>query len=314
MPVPIPARRFWTLRTLSTEMRRNPPDLLFVPAHVIPPSHPKSVATIHDLGYLIEPDCHPPLHRKQLEWTTRWNAHAADGLIAVSETTKRDLIELLDVEPARIRVVAHGVGAEFAPASDAEIAAIRARYELGPQAILAVGTIQPRKNLDRLIQAFERIAARNPSVQLVLCGSSGWKNEQILHRAVASPFHQRIRYIGYIPDAELPTLYSSAAVLAFPSLYEGFGMPALESMACGTPVVAADRSSLPEICGDAVLLVDPFDSESIASGIDRVLSDEDLRSELTARGKRRARQFRWRDCAERTLAFLRSIGDNERQK
>jgi glycosyltransferase involved in cell wall biosynthesis len=162
----------------------------------------------------------------------------------------------------------------------------------------------------RLIQTFERLASRDSTLQLVLCGSPGWKSDQILHRASASPFHERIKHIGYLPDAELPALYSSATVLAFPSLYEGFGMPALEAMACGTPVVAANRSSLPEVCGDAALLVDPFNSESIAVGIDRVLNDEVTRNELIERGFRRARKFRWRDSAEQTLAFLRSIDDN----
>jgi glycosyltransferase involved in cell wall biosynthesis len=308
--VPIPARRLWTVRRLAAEMRRDPPDLLFVPSHVIPPVHPRSVVTIHDLGYLAEPNSHPPTQRAQLDWTTRWNVRASAGLIAVSESTKQDLIEHLDVDPARIRTVYHGVSSHFAPAPEAEIEAIRRKFELGPSVVLAVGTLQPRKNLVRLIQAFERLATQAPEVQLVLSGAPGWKFQQILHRATASPFHKRIKHIDYIPDAELPALYSSGAVLAFPSLYEGFGLPALEAMACGTPVVAANRSSLPEICGDAALLVDPFDAASIADGIERVLGDEDRRNELIERGFRRAGEFRWKDSAEKTLAFLRSIGDN----
>jgi len=308
--VPIPGPRFWTLRNLAAEMRRDPPDLLFVPSHVIPPVHPRSVATIHDLGYLTEPESHQPIHRKQLEWTTRWNAKAATGLIAVSETTKSDLVEFLDIDPNRIRVIYHGVGKELAPATEPEIAAVRERHGIGPMAILAVGTLQPRKNLMRLIQAFEQLAPRSPDLQLVLCGAPGWRSDQILHRASASPFHHRIQHLGYIPDSDLPALYSSAAVLAFPSLYEGFGMPALEAMACGTPVVAANRSSLPEICGDAPVLVDPLDAESIANGIDLVLTDDEVRQRHTDRGFVRAEKFRWHECAEQTLAFLRSIGDN----
>jgi glycosyltransferase involved in cell wall biosynthesis len=309
-PVLIPGNRLWTVRNLTAEMRRDPPDLLFVPSHVIPPVHPKSVVTIHDLGYLIEPDSHAPIHRKQLEWTTRWNARAASGLVAVSESTKRDLVAFLNVDPNRIQVIHHGVSETLAPASERAIAAVRDRYSIGPRAILAVGTIHPRKNLVRLIQAFERLAAGDPTAQLALCGAPGWKSEQILHRATASPFHDRIRHIGYVPDTELAALYSSASILAFPSLYEGFGMPALEAMACGTPVVAANRASLPEVCGHAALFVDPFDVGSIAAGIGRVLDDADLRSELRERGLRRARMFRWQSCAEQTLAFLRSIGDN----
>ncbi len=308
--VPIPGPRFWTLRNLAAEMRRDPPDLLFVPSHVIPPVHPRSVVTIHDLGYLTEPESHQPIHRKQLEWTTRWNAKAATGLIAVSETTKSDLVEFLAISPNRIRVVYHGVGKEFAPATEPEIEAVRERHGIGTMSILAVGTLQPRKNLMRLIQAFERLAPRYPDIKLVLCGAPGWHSDQILHRASASPFHDRIRHLGYIPDSDLPSLYSSAAALAFPSLYEGFGLPALEAMACGTPVVAANRSSLPEICGDAAILVDPLDPESIANGIELVLTDDEVRQGLTDRGFVRAAKFRWQECAEQTLAFLRSIGDN----
>jgi glycosyltransferase involved in cell wall biosynthesis len=308
--VPLPARRFWTVRTLSAEMRRDPPDLLFVPSHVIPPLHPTSVVTIHDLGYLAEPDCHPALHRKQLEWATRWNVKAAAGIIAVSAATKRDLVDLLGVDPDRIEVIHHGVSRTLAPASENAVAAVRARYGIGSRTVLSVGTIQPRKNLVRLIQAFEQLAADDPEIQLLLCGAPGWSTEPILHRAAASPFHTRIRQIGYVPDSELSALFSSAAVLAFPSLYEGFGMPVLESMACGTPVVAANRSSLPEICGDAAVLIDPFDAASIAAGIHQAIHDDELRRDLVTRGFQQAQNFRWRNSAERTLAFLRSIGDN----
>jgi glycosyltransferase involved in cell wall biosynthesis len=311
--IPIPGPHFWTLRNLATEMRRHPPDILFVPSHVIPPVHPKSVVTIHDLGYLIEPDSHQPIHRKQLEWTTRWNAKAATGLIAVSEATKCDLVNCLHVAPDRIQVIHHGVGEEFARAPDSEIAAIREKYRIGSMAILAVGTLQPRKNLTRLIQAFEQLAPRYPAAQLVLSGAPGWRSDKILHRATVSPFRARIRHLGYVPESDLPALYSSAGVLAFPSLYEGFGLPALEAMACGTPIVAANRSSLPEVCGDAAVLVDPLDTVSIANAIELLLTNEAFRQELIARGFARASKFRWHECAAQTLAFLRSIGDNERR-
>jgi glycosyltransferase involved in cell wall biosynthesis len=291
-------------------MRRDPPDLLFVPSHVVPPVHPPSVVTIHDLGYLVEPDAHEQMHRKQLEWTTRWNARGASGLIAVSQATKNDLVERLQIDPSRIDVIHHGVSEQLRPAMPDEINGIRERYRLGSRTVLAVGTIQPRKNLVRLIQAFERLAAQNDDIELVLCGAPGWQGDRILARADASPFNGRIRHLGYVPDSDLAALYSSATLLAFPSLYEGFGMPALEAMACGTPVIAANRSALPEICGDAALLVDPFDVDSIAGGMQDVLTDDELRQSMVARGLVRARSFRWSDCAMQTLAFLRSIGDN----
>jgi len=309
-PVPLPGRRFWTLRNLALEMQRNPTDLLFVPSHVIPPVHPRTVVTVHDLGYLVEPEGHEPIHRNQLELTTRWNARAATGIVAVSHSTKQDLIERLGVPPERIKVIYHGVSDFFAPSSLQQVDAARSRYRLGARMILAVGSIHPRKNPTRLIQAFEQLAAEDDDLQLVLCGSVGWKGDQIVRRACASPFGSRIRWLGYVTDEEMPALYSAASVLAFPSLYEGFGLPALESMACGTPVVAAERAALPEICGNAAVLVDPFDSSAIASGILQILNNNELRIDLTERGFRRAKQLSWHECAQQTLAFLRSIRDN----
>ncbi len=307
---PIPGHRFWTLRSLALEMRRNPPDLLFVPSHVIPPLHPPSVVTVHDLGYLVEPECHEPLHRKQLEWSTRWNCHAAKGIIAISDATRQDLIERLGVSPDRIRVIHHGISPEFLPANPETIDRIRTAYRLPEFFILAVGSLHPRKNLKRLIQAFERIAPEMPHLSLVLSGASGWRAEEIRERGRRSPFSRRIFFIGYVPDADLPGLYSAAAVTAFVSMYEGFGLPAIESMACGTPVVAANRSALPEICGDAAILADPFDPESIAVALRVVIDDARIRQRMIERGLARAASFTWQSSALQTLAFLRAIRDN----
>ncbi len=307
---PIPGHRFWTLRSLALEMRRNPPDLLFVPSHVIPPLHPTSVVTVHDLGYLVEPECHEPLHRKQLEWSTRWNCHAAKGIIAISDATRQDLIERLGVSPDTIQVIHHGVSPEFFPANPETIDRIRTAYRLPEFFILAVGSLHPRKNLARLIQAFERIAPEMPHLSLVLSGASGWRAEEIRDRARRSPFSRRIFLIGYVPDADLPGLYSAAAVTAFVSMYEGFGLPAIESMACGTPVVAANRSALPEICGDAAILADPFDPESIAVALRVVIDDARIRQRMIERGLARAASFTWQSSALQTLAFLRAIRDN----
>lgn len=291
-------------------MRRDPPDLLFVPAHVIPPVHPSSVVTVHDLGYLAEPGSHEPLRRKQLDWTTKWNCRSAAGIIAVSESTRQDLIDRLGVDPARINVISHGVSANFFRASAQEIESVRSRYGLGERFILAVGSIHPRKNLVRLVESFESIAAHDSDLELVLCGRPLWRANETLERIRSSPYRDRIARLGYVPVVELPALYSAATVTAIPSLYEGFGLPALESMRCGTPVVAAESSSLPEICGNAAVLVDPHDPLSIARGIEVLLRDEDLRDRHIQLGIERAKTFTWEKCARETLAFLRFIGDN----
>jgi glycosyltransferase involved in cell wall biosynthesis len=268
------------------------------------------VVTIHDLGYLVEPECHEPVHRKQLEWTTRWNCRAASGIVAVSESTKSDLIDILGVSPDTIRVIPLGVSPRFRAAARQDVKQLRASYKLPERFVLTVGTINPRKNLVRLIQAFELLARTDPELGLVICGSQGWRADKTLDRALRSPFMNRIHIIGYVPDKEMPALYSAASVTAFVSLYEGFGLPAIESMASGTPLVAANRSSLPEVCGGAALLVDPFDSHSIADGLRRVINDSALRSALVERGRERARLFTWQHCASATLAFLRAIRDN----
>jgi glycosyltransferase involved in cell wall biosynthesis len=245
-----------------------------------------------------------------LEWSTRWNCHAAKAIIAVSHATRHDLIERLGVPPDTIRVIHHGVSPEFSPATPERINQIRTEYRLPEFFILAVGSLHPRKNLARLIQAFERIAPEMSDLALVLSGASGWTAEEILERAWRSPFSRRIFYIGYVSDGDLPALYSAAAVTAFVSLYEGFGLPAVESMACGTPVVAANRSSLPEICGGAALLADPFDPESIAAALRRVFDDAQLRQRMIELGIARAASLTWQSSALQTLAFLRAIRDN----
>jgi len=308
--VQIAGARFWTLRALALEMRRSPPDLLFVPSHVIPPIHPVSVVTVHDVGYLVEPECHNPFHRKQLDWTTRWNCRSARGVIAVSEHTRLDLIERLDVPPDRIQVIYHGVSSHYRPASVEDQTQLRVRLSLPDNFVLAVGTVHPRKNLHRLIQAFELLAADDPELGLVLCGREGWRGEHIIDRATRSPYSERIQYIGFLEEVQLPALYSAARATAFVSLFEGFGLPALESMACGTPVVASNRSSIPEICDNAALLVEPMEAMSIYDGLRSALYDDQLRQLFISRGFERSSSFTWRKCALSTLAFLREIRDN----
>lgn len=308
----LPAARFWTLRTLAGEMRRSPPDLLFVPSHVIPPVHPLSVVTVHDLGYLVEPEGHEPVHRKLLDWTTRWNCRAASGVIAVSGSTKRDLIEYLGVHEGKIRVISHGVPEHFCPAPKADIDRVRHVYSLPDRFVLAVGTLHPRKNVERLIQAFERLAPESPELGLVLCGGQGWHADRILDRARRSPFARRIHQVGFLPEQDMPAIYSAADALAFVSLHEGFGLPLLEAMACGTPVVIADRSALPEISAGAAARVNPFDADAIARGIQSVLSNDQLRATMIAQGFERVARFSWENSAIETLAFLRDVYDDPR--
>jgi glycosyltransferase involved in cell wall biosynthesis len=308
----IPLPRLWTHVRLSVEVLRHAPDVLFIPAHVLPLGAPlvrrmRTVVTIHDLGYLQYPEAHTTAQRLYLRLSTVWSARAASHLIAVSEATRNDLVRLAKVSPARVTVVHHGVADRFRqPVVDLG----RARKIAGGSEpyFLYVGTVQPRKNLERVIEAFADASAQltdqGRTPVLVIAGKRGWLSEQIAQRAAALGIADRVRFVGYVADEDLPALYRASLAFVFPSLYEGFGMPVLEAMACGAPVLTSNSSSLPEVAGDAALLVDPHDTRAIAAGMVRLARDEVLRQELRQRGYRRAAQFTWDRCAEETLRVL----------
>jgi glycosyltransferase involved in cell wall biosynthesis len=312
----IPFPRLWTHARLSLELRRHPPERLFVPAHVVPLLHPAhSIVTIHDLGYLAFPETHTFARRLELHLTTRWSTRAARQLIAISQATRNDLITHYSVAPEKIAVVYHGLGAQFHPiTSAATINAVHARYGIRAPYFLYIGTVQPRKNLARLIDAFAQALRAGMTVphpggasgppHLLLAGKKGWMTAAIEQRAAAAGVAGQVHFTGYVDDADLPALLSGALAFVFPSRYEGFGMPVLEAMACGTPVLTSSSSSLPEIAGDAALLVDPHDTDAIASGLTRLATEPALREQLRMRGLARAAQFTWERCAAATLRVL----------
>jgi glycosyltransferase involved in cell wall biosynthesis len=306
----MPFPRLWTHLRLSWEMARCPPDLLFVPAHVLPIIHPRrSVVTVHDLGYLYYPEAHRFLDRLYLDLSTRHNARAATHLIADSSATKRDLVERYGTEPDKITVIYPGYEETvFQPVRDKEdIEAVKARYNIAGDYILFVGTLQPRKNLTRLIKAFADLRFAICDLRLVIVGKKGWLYEEIFQRVEALGLEGRVVFTDYVPEGHLPALLSGARLFAFPSLYEGFGLPVLEAMACGTPVVCSNASSLPEVVGDAALLVDPLDVGELAAAMERVLCDEQLRGELMRRGFEQAKNFSWERCARETLGVLENV-------
>lgn len=303
----IPFPRFWTQARLSGEMHRHPPDVLFVPAHVLPVKHPPhSVVTIHDLGYLVFPQAHTALRRLDLHFSTLWSAKQAHQLIAVSHATRQALISSYGIAPEKITVVHHGVGQRFVPIVDEHhIEHVKQRYGVTGRYILYIGTIQPRKNLVRLIDAFAQVHQEDTEdVRLVIAGKKGWLTETIEQRTIEQNIADHVCFVGYVPDADVPTLMSGAMAFVFPSLYEGFGMPVLEAMACGTPVLTSTTTSLPEVAGDAALLVHPYNTHAIANGIARLLTDESLRATLRTRGLERAARFTWEQCAEKTRTVL----------
>ena len=298
--------RLWTHLRLSTEMVLHAPDLLFVPAHVLPIIHPRrSVVTVHDLGYLYFPEAHPPRQRWYLDRSTRWHARTAAHLLADSAATKRDLIERYHANPDRITVAYPGLDPAVQRVDDpGEIARAKTKYHIDSEYLLYLGTIQPRKNLQRLIDAF---ASCNLPLALVLAGRRGWYADELLKQA-----NERVKFIGYADAADKNALLSGATAFVFPSLYEGFGFPVLEAMACGVPVLCSNTSSLPEVAGEAARLVNPLDADDLARGLREIVLNEDLRRTLIERGQGQAQQFTWQGCAEATLKVFEKVLEPDR--
>jgi glycosyltransferase involved in cell wall biosynthesis len=314
----MPFPRLWTHLRLSWEMLANPPDLLFVPSHVLPLLHPRrSVVTVHDLGYLYHPEAHTLSQNLYLRWSTRFNARTATHVLADSQATRRDLVRYYHIPEMKIAVVYPGRDEALAPVADpALLSAVRTRYGLSGPYLLNVGTLHPRKNLVRLVHAFgsllrDSTAGARSSIsglQLVLAGKKGWLYDEILDQVRQLGLSNRVVLTGYVPDADLPALLSGALAFVFPSLYEGFGLPLLEAMACGTPVICSNAASLPEVAGDAALMVDPTDPEALTGALARLVTDDGLRRELVARGFRQMQQFSWRRCAQETMRVLQEVG------
>lgn len=308
----IPFPRLWTHLRLSAELALRPPDVLFVPAHVIPILHPRrSVVTVHDLGYLRYPEAHRAVDRRYLDASTRWSAHQAAAILADSAATKADLVQAYGIDPAKAHVIYLGRDETLRRVTDpARVAAVWRKHGIGPRYLLYVGTLQPRKNLGRVIAAFAAIADRPElaGVQLVLAGKKGWLYDDLFAQGARLGLGDRVLFPGYIPDEDLPALLSSATAFVFPSLYEGFGIPVLEAGACGVPVITSNTSSLPEVAGDAALLVDPHDVDAIAAAMLRLVTDDALRAELARRGLENVKRFSWEKCARETLAVLEEVG------
>ena len=297
------ARIAWEQLALPFAARRARLDLLHGLAFSLPVLAPcPMVVTIMDMSFAIFPQFHPRSRRLYLSLATRLAARSATAVIALSENTKRDACRILGIPAQKVHVVPCGVSERFRPLSGAERAAFRERHGLGPY-IYYQGTLEPRKNLVRLIQAFARLRRQGlTSHKLVIGGAPGWGFEEVYTEVEWQGLEDSVLFLGFVPDDEAPYWYAAADVSVYPSLYEGFGLPLLEAMACGTPVVAADNSSLPEVVGDAGLLFPAEDVEALAESLGSLLEDEGRRVALAEAGLQRSRSYSWWKVAELTAA------------
>lgn len=285
-------------------------DILHGPDFALPPSiGMRRIATIHDVAYLTVPEVVAPKNVAYLQSTVRRTVARADHIITDSRCTADDLVNLLGVPRERVTPIHLGIDARFAPVRDAaRRTALDERFGLAHPLVLAVGTIEPRKRYDALIAAFARARSQPGGPRmLAIAGPKRWRAEETVAAADAYGVTDTVRFLDFIPEADLATLYSTADVLAMPARYEGFGLPVVEAMACGTPVVCSNTGSLPEVVGDAALVVDVAADGALADALVRAVSEAELRERLTQRGVERAAQFTWERAARQTLDVYRLV-------
>ncbi len=299
--------------TIPLALKREGVSLFHAPHYVLPPLVPcRSVVTIHDCIHLMFPQYLP--NRLALTYaraSIAMAARRATRVLTVSESSKRDILRFVDVEPSKIDVIYNAYDERFGvEPREEDVERVRERFQLHDPFVLYAGNVKPHKNLERLIDAFQVVRKRGvDNLKLVLIGDDISRYAALRRAVHRHQLHQHVRFLGFVPEETLAVMYRLASVFVFPSLYEGFGLPPLEAMASGTPVVTSNLSSLPEVAGDAAMLVDPYDPEAIAGGVYRVLTDAALRHSMRARGIERARQFSWEQSVRRVHDIYQKVLD-----
>jgi len=283
-------------------------ELFHATEHLLPPLRGvPTVLTIHDMIFTLFPEHQKRLNYWYLNATMPLYCRRADAIVTVSESSKRDIVAHYGLNPERVTVIYEAAAPEFVPAAPEALDEVRRRYSLPERYMIHVGTIEPRKNLTRLVEALQRLHKSGLAIPLVVVGGKGWLYDDFFQRLEQSDVRDAVHFPGYVPSADLPAIYSAASVAAVPSVYEGFGLPVLEAMACGTPVVSSDASSLPELGGEAARYFDPYDVEAMSEAIGEVWSDELLQREMREKGLVQAARFSWERAAEETWAVYESI-------
>ena len=311
--IPLLPGTLW-LQTVGRRMIiRDRLDIFWGTANMLPLGLPPGVAkvvSIHDLLWPLYAKIADPVSRCMLWLFVKRSARQADRVIAVSHSTARDLERVFAVPESKIEVIHNGVGSAFKPQDTLAAAEhVANKYGVSTDYLLTVGTLGPHKNLITLVEAMKVLRGRGErSLQLLVVGADGRKKSEVLEAIQAARLtSEDIRFLGFVPDEDLPMLYSASSSFVFPSLYEGFGLPLLEAMACGVPVIASNTSSVPEVVGDAALLVPPTQPEAFAEAIQRVRSDETLRRTMVVKGLSRAACFRWDNSARQLLECMRNV-------
>jgi len=292
--------------TLAAELRRRPIDILHV-QYTAPPLAPcDTVVMIHDLSFEHIPETFKRRSWMQMRLTVRRTARSASHILTDSEYSRQDILRTYRLPPERVTTTPLAASSRFKPVNDPQVLA---RYGISGDYILAVGSIQPRKNIARLIRGYSRMLLQHSdnAPRLVIVGKRAWLFEDTIRAAAVSPANDKILFTGYVPESDLAALYTGALCFAYPSYFEGFGIPLLEAMRCGTPTITSDRTCFPEVVGDASLIIDPFDEESIAAGLWRIISDAALREQLRSRGFVQSSLFDWHQTARRTLDVYEQV-------
>lgn len=304
-----PNRSAWMQLALPRDLAALQPDVCHFTNSIAPLRAPcPIVITLHDMSLFVHSRLHPLKSQLVVRPLIPAMARRAAAIITVSHHAKRDIVTGLRLPPEKVHVIYEAAAPQYRVIADAaELDRVRRRYELTRPFILYVGTIEPRKNLTRLVTAFAQAQRHYPDLELVLVGQLGWKYASLLKAIEDLDLGRAVRRLGYVPNADLPALYNLARALAFPSLYEGFGLPVVEAMACGTPVLTSNGSSLAEIAEGASWLIDPLEVEAIADGLLRLAADDELHARLRLAGLTRATKFSWERAARETVQVYDAV-------
>jgi glycosyltransferase involved in cell wall biosynthesis len=301
-------RYIWEQMELPKDLKGRGVSLLHSPHYTLPLRAPcKRVVTVHDMTFFILPRRFKATRRIPYQLATRAGTRFADRVIVPSQSTANDLQRVLGTPASKIVVTPEGAAPEFHPVPAAEAAAVAESYGLRPGYLLSLGTREPNKNRGAIIRALSLLGTAHRDLQLAVVGGGGWRTESENAAIEGLGLTRRIHYTGYVEQEDLAAIYSAASVFLFPSLHEGFGLAALEAMKCGVPVITSNTSSLPEVVGEAALMVDPEDNAALAAAIARVIDEPELAARLREDGPKRAAQFTWEACAEKTIAVYRDV-------